>query len=61
MVGGQHECGMVYLGEDIPGNIVKFLPSIFLNVNWLKVRERVMGRLKANRISVKNERVLLQR
>ena len=52
---------MVYLGEDIPGNIVKFLPSIFLNVNWLKVRERVMGRLKANRISVKNERVLLQR
>lgn len=31
------------LAKIFPGNTAKFLPSIFLNVNWLKVRERVLA------------------
>lgn len=26
-----------------PGKTIQYLPSIFLNVNWLKIRERVFG------------------
>ena len=28
----------------LPGKTIQYLPSIFLNVNWLKIRERVFGR-----------------
>ena len=27
-----------------PGRTIKFLPSIFLNVNWLKIKERILNR-----------------
>lgn len=40
--GGQHKVRDTFaLAKIFPGNTVKFLPSIFLNVNWLKVRERL--------------------
>lgn len=43
--GGQHKVRDTFaLAKIFPRNTVKFLPSIFLNVNWLKVRERVMGK-----------------
>lgn len=42
--GGQHKVRDTFaLAKIFPRNTVKFLPSIFLNVNWLKVRERMMG------------------
>ena len=41
--GGQHKVRDTFaLAKIFPGNTVKFLPSIFLNVNWLKVRERLV-------------------
>ena len=41
--GVQHKVRDTFaLAKIFLGNTVKFLPSIFLNVNWLKVRERVM-------------------
>lgn len=42
--GGQHKVRDTFaLAKIFPGNTVKFLPSIFLNVNWLKVRERLIS------------------
>lgn len=43
--GGKHKVRDTFaLAKIFPGNTIKFLPSIFLNLNWLKVWERVMGR-----------------
>lgn len=43
--GGKHKVRDTFaLAKIFPGNTIKFLPSIFLNLNWLKVRERVMER-----------------
>ena len=41
--GGKHKVRDTFaLAKIFPGNTVKFLPSIFLNVNWLKVKERLL-------------------
>ena len=41
--GGHHIVRYTFtLAKIFPGNTVKFLPSIFLNVNWLKVKERFL-------------------
>ena len=43
--GGKHKVRDTFaLAKIFPGNTIKFLPSIFLNLNWLKVWERVMER-----------------
>ena len=42
--GGKHKVRDTFaLAKIFPMNTLKFLPSIFLNVNWLKVRERLKG------------------
>lgn len=41
---GRHKVREAFaLAKIFPRNTVMFLPSIFLNLNWLKVKERLMG------------------